>query len=379
MWHANAAHVTTGYGVQTAVFTPRLKRLGHDVAISAVYGISSTRTVWQGMPVYPHGFRHYGGDVITGHAQDFGTDLVLTLLDIWAMDTAELIAAKIPLAHWVPVDTETLSAADKIALGRSECFPIAMSQHGRTCLQDAGFSPFYVPHGIPCGVFAPGGAEARAAARERMGIPLDAFVVGIDAANKDPVRKGFPEQFEAFRVFHARHPDTLLLAHTTPVPASDDGINLGVLAAELGIQNAIRWTDSYKYMTGAYTMADMTVWYQALDLYSGCTYAEGFGLPVLQAQACGVPVAVTDCSAMTELCGAGWLVPGQRWWNPGHTRWWKVPFIHEIAAAYEEAYDGKAAKLAGQAREFALAYDADRVLTQHWEPVLREIGERIGA
>jgi len=343
-----------------------------------VWGLAGARTVWNGMPVYPAGFRHYCADVIAGHAKDFGADLVLNLLDIWAMDRTTLTEAGVPTACWMPVDTATLSPLDKGALDQWGGIPVAMSRHGEGCLLDAGFDPLYVPHGVPCDVFTPPTAGQRAAARERLGIPEDAFVIGIDAANKDPVRKGFPEQFAAFALFRQRHPGAVLLAHTTPSPASDEGINLGQLAVELGIQDAVRWSDTYKYVTGGYTLQDLAAgWYRALDLYTGCSYAEGFGLPLVQAQACGVPVVTTDAASMTELCGAGWLVQGQLYWSLGHQKWWTVPFVHEIAQAYEEAWAGKAAALAGQAREFALQYDARRVLIEHWVPALAAIEDRL--
>lgn len=35
---------------------------------------------------------------------------------------------------------------------------------------------------------------------------------------------------------------------------------------------------------------------------------EGFGIPIIEAQAAGCPVIVTDCTAMTELCLSGWLI-----------------------------------------------------------------------
>ena len=116
----------------------------------------------------------------------------------------------------------------------------------------------------------------------------------------------------------------------------------------------------------------MASWHGVLDVLSNCSYGEGFGLPVLQSQACGVPVIVNRFSAMDELCGAGWKVDGQTFWNRGHNATWQVPFISAIEEAYETAYDG-AAGLREQARKFAMAYDCDRVLQDHWAPALKEL------
>ena len=38
----------------------------------------------------------------------------------------------------------------------------------------------------------------------------------------------------------------------------------------------------------------MAGWYRSLDVLSACSYGEGFGLPILEAQACGSPAIVTD-------------------------------------------------------------------------------------
>lgn len=50
--------------------------------------------------------------------------------------------------------------------------------------------------------------------------------------------------------------------------------------------------------------------YQIFDLYFQCANSEGFGAPLIEAAACGVPVMATDYSAMSETvrkCG-GWPV-----------------------------------------------------------------------
>ena len=83
----------------------------------------------------------------------------------------------------------------------------------------------------------------------------------------------------------------------------------------------------------------------------------------------------TDASAMSELCGAGWLVSGTPFWSHGHSAWWTRPDVSDIESAYEFAYQAwKAGTLPKkEARDLALLYDADRVFETYWIPALEEL------
>lgn len=48
---------------------------------------------------------------------------------------------------------------------------------------------------------------------------------------------------------------------------------------------------------------DMPALYSAADLFVFPTLYEGFGIPVIEAQACGTPVLTSNCSALPEVCG----------------------------------------------------------------------------
>ena len=151
------------------------------------------------------------------------------------------------------------------------------------------------------------------------------------------------------------------------------------MATRLGITDAVAYPDGYSYDLGLITEQQMVNWYSGIDVLTACSYGEGFGLPLIEAQACGVPVITTDGSTMSELCGAGLLVSGTPFWSDGHAAWWKRPDVDDIVQAYESAYtawqDNTLPKQ--QAREFALQYDADRVLEQYWVPVLADLEERL--
>jgi glycosyltransferase involved in cell wall biosynthesis len=129
------------------------------------------------------------------------------------------------------------------------------------------------------------------------------------------------------------------------------------------------------------TTEQMAAFYNGLDLLSLCSYGEGFGVPSLEAQACGVPVAATDGSAMSELCGAGWLVSGTPFWSSGSGSWWVRPDVSDVEQAYEAAWQAREAgqmpALKKAAREFSMLYDVDRVFEDHMKPVLAELEKRI--
>ncbi len=364
--HSNACHVPAAYGQQTAQVAPRMAALGHDVAISAFCGINATMSEWNGLPVYPAGLEPYGGDVLPGHARHFGADFVLTIMDAWVLGAAPLKGLK--AACWLPVDCTPLSLMDQQVLSESGAVPVAVSEFGRDRLQDAGFAPLYVPHGIETSVFAP---QDKTAAREAMSIPLGAWVIGINGTNLDAVRKSFSEQFTAFAMFRKNHPEAMLLVHAQH-SGYGAAIDLRELATRLGVAEAVRWTDQYRYACGAFTPEEMATWYACLDLLSGCSHAEGFGLPLAEAQLCGVPVVTTNHSAMPEVAGPlAQVVGGEPFWNARHRAFWSKPRVHEIAAAYEKAYVTSVKPEA--LREHAMRYDADRVFTEYWEPALKEL------
>jgi glycosyltransferase involved in cell wall biosynthesis len=120
----------------------------------------------------------------------------------------------------------------------------------------------------------------------------------------------------------------------------------------------------------------MAAIYSGMDVLANPSYAEGFGLPIVEAQACGTPVIVTAFSSMPELVGAGWVVGGTPWFNESAGAMWMHPSTEEILAAFEKAYEARDdVGLRSQAREFALQYDADRVFDEFWVPALDALGK----
>ena len=130
---------------------------------------------------------------------------------------------------------------------------------------------------------------------------------------------------------------------------------------------AARWTSD---VLGA----DQRTWLavpRAADVLSNCSYGEGFGIPIVEAQATGTPVIVTDATAMPELCGSGWKVGWERMWHDSQGGWAAIPRIGDIADAYFQAYEkARDESMRAEAFAFAQDYDADVVTERYWVPVL---------
>lgn len=385
LWHSVSPRWGTGYGTQTAVWVPRIAALGYEVAISAFVGEPPGITEWLGHPVYPPGNDRYGADVLADHARHFGADLIITFLDCYSLDPepwADRLKGRV--ACWMPVDADDgrglinrhMGLSDHLKLLQSGAQPIAISEWGQKQMFRQKHHPLFVPHGIDCSAFVP--PADKKAVKAAMGLD-GKFVIGINATNIGNLnRKAWTEQLGAFAKLHRRHADTFLLAHCDPNPGKI-GYNLKLLAEEMGIRTAVAWggggKGAYAYRTGQITQGQMIASYGLMDLLSSCSYAEGFGLPILEAEACGVPTVVTDASAMSEV-GSGWKVQGEPFFSVIHHAYWRQPQLDDIYAVYEKVYDlwKRGALTKGvPARQHALIYDADTVLTQHWKPVLAKL------
>ena len=372
LWHSNAPTTLTGYGTQTALFSPRVRDLGYEVTLNVPMSLTMCPITWNGMGMLGAAGDPLGNDLLPSRAQRY--DWTLTLCDLFGLFPCAAQLAGRKLIHWMPVDCEPMGERDIATLRTTGGIPVAMSRFGFDQIRREGFEPLYVPHGVDTGIFKPGeDPAARAAYRAARGIGPDTFVIGLAAVNKPDSRKGLDQQMQAFARFHRRHPDSVLFMHTFP----KGGWELQKIALNLGFANALKFPDEYALVSQMIPAEGIRDWYRSIDVLSACSEAEGFGIPILEAQSCGKPVVTTDFSAMTELCASGWLAGGQRHWVGGHESWWLTPDVDEIDERYEHAYAMRRHPQPGEAaREFALGNDADLVTANFWKPALAECEAR---
>jgi glycosyltransferase involved in cell wall biosynthesis len=376
-WFSNAPWGPSGYSNQTALFVPRIKELGHEMSITAFWGLQGGRLDWHGVPVFSGAFDPHGQDIMGFYAKAWKADILLTLYDTWVMNLDGPHMEDVPFVPWFPVDHEPMPNAVYEKLKRA-MVSVAYSKSGVEAAKERGLEVEYVPHGVDTKLFKP---KMREIARKQIGLPQDCFIASIVAMNKGiPPRKAWPQQLQAFSEFHKKHPDSKLYLHTLMTPEVG-GYNLWDLVKMLKLEDAVIVPEQFQYIAG-YPSEFVADIYNASDVLMSATMGEGFGIPIMEAQACGTPVIIGGWTAMEELLFAGWEIKRDE----------AVPYITQLAATQyipspdaildrlEQAYDmpnEDRLKLREKAREGALQYDADLITSKYWVPALDVIEDKL--
>lgn len=378
----NTVQASTGYGVQARYLVRMFRALGHECTVIAYYGIEGGIHVLEdGTKLYPKGYDPYGNDVADAHRQHAGADILVSLTDAWVLNPQAMGPCFCP---WFPIDHEPIPPSVCAVVSQS-LYPMVYSQFAREECRKAGLDVAYVPHCVPCDVYCPGNQET---ARRAIGMPIDRYVVGIVAMNKGfPSRKCLPQLLEGFKLFQDQHPDAILYLHTQSGTQGElGGINLPVECEDLGLAvgEDVFFCAPYANLLG-FPDEYMVNAYRSMDVLLAATIGEGFGVPILEAQACGTPVTTGDWTAMSELTFAGVKIPKQkafRWRNSPQRAWQWIPQPEAIAEALECIYTQQQqakqrALLAASARAGALFYDIPLVQEQ-WHIVLDDIADKLG-
>ena len=366
LWYSVPPWNQTGYGIQTYYYIKALQERGHDVRIVPSTQLRGAPNVeWDGIPMLATGHVPSGLDSLMFYINAWEPHLVITLIDVWPLPEDFGLQVRMLGSRWcpiTPIDTDPISPfiSSRLAFAHT---PIAMSQFGFDRMKKAGLARAgYIPHCVDTRAFAPQGSRA---------FESDKFVVGMVAANIGSFdRKGFQQAIEAFAELGNDQFDFYL--HTDPTP-SGDAVPLAALAEHLGVM--LMFPDLHQLHQG-YSDTFMASLYRSFDVLLMSSRGEGFGIPLIEAQAVGTPVIATDFASMTELSRQGVSVaPAGRVWTPINS-WMAYPNASLIANQIRHLKNiktGKPAKWRGMkanAINFAAGYDVKIVAENFLIPVL---------
>lgn len=302
MWNSNAPWSNSGYAVEMRDLLYRLIKDGWPVAEIAFSGLEGSPLGLNGLTVYPKMADTWGSDAMYYHAKHWGANVVFSMQDVWPLNPQflqMLMNDKIPWIPWVPID-QTPAPMGVISNLRLANRIITFSKFGKLELQKKGFASKLILEGTDCNIFQP---RDKKEARMKLGWQQDKFIFGMIGANKEnPPRKGWQEALEAFKKFTDVHPDALLYIHSNQWFPT--GFPIMEYANYLGIRDKVFQIDQYT-VTFHSNSQSIALIMNALDCLLEPSMTEGFGLPIIEAQASGVPVIINECTSMPELIKEG--------------------------------------------------------------------------
>ena len=390
LWHSNAPWCGTGYGTQTAQVVERMKAEGHAIAVNSNYGLQGMRSEWNDIPIFPMGVEGYSNDTVRANFAQWkreNPDLpahVVCLFDAWTMP--EAMWKDVPTSVWTMVDHQPLPPKVLEVLQRTNLTSIAVTKFGFEQMQRAGLTDaHYIPMAIDTKMYHPGATFNGQTGRELMNFqhdePDSLFVVSIINANKASGaggihRKSWAENILAYSIFAQDKPDVRLYLHTERY-GNHGGLALDFLLKACGLQDQTNYKFvSQHAMHNGIPNEAMAALFNGTDVLLASTMGEGFGLTLLEAQACGTVAIANDFSASPELLGDGWLTENQPFWDGTQLSWFATPNIPSIVDSLEKAYARGRAR-SDKARQHALEYDADRVWKKYWKPYLKELAKPV--
>lgn len=274
--------------------------LGVHGNAASVYQLAGTDVT-----VHPYPWQYFSGAHINRMAQQLGAAIVVHIGDGWRY-AEELVRAS-ALLPWIihsPIDHRPLTDLEG-ELARGVAHWAVPTLWGRDAVIEAGGRASYVPHGVSAQLHA--GIEGEDRSQRRYNAthalrwpqsPTRFLAVGKNFGD----RKNLPGLIRAWA--DAALPDAELVIWSYPTRDSSvpEAYDLLGAAKDLGVQN-IRFPDPYQVSLGV-TDEQMGLIYVASDILVQTTRAEGFGLPMAEAQALGIPALITDTEPFLEVAGA---------------------------------------------------------------------------
>ncbi len=272
-------------------------------------------------------------------------DLFISLQDIFMYTPGPFYCTS---AVWMPMHFQPIEHPTVMALSDFD-FQFPISGWGATLLSTLQDNKCMrhvevVPHGRDITIFKPlyndEKIKDKAETRKKFEIPEDAFVCLIVASNSEESgRKAFESQIQAFKLCTRKN--KWLHIHSEITRAYD----IPRILEMIGMFNRAPWidwndprkrtlNDAYVYgeqvsitpqaQLNKITDEEMAAMYRMSDCLLSCTCSEGCGVPILEAQLCGIPVITNKTTAMWEETIFGYSVEPCQWimrmdFNSG---WW---------------------------------------------------------
>lgn len=367
--NSQGPHIPNGRGVNTGFAKVAY---GVATALAPNHTVNHLCNEHQGLPFEYKGFTIQRGNAdftknaseLKLHVENRKPDYVIGIGEAWMMRPYQQINfGDTKLIMHVPVDGSPLDTnLNEVSIMADVLVPA--SHFGKKVMETCGLMcSDVIPHSFDPEIYYPFKQVQRDKIREDFGI-TDEFVVGFVGRQQE--RKNMMALVIAFANFAKDKDDARLMINTTMDKYSD--FNLIHLVKFLGIGDK-----TFIVKQQGYKESEIAEMYNVMDVYFTTSCSEGFNLPVLEAQACGVPCVVSNYSAHVELVnGHGKLIKIDDYRPMQNEINWAYVNIDDASAQLQYYYDNKNARRKDgvSATKFVNEFYRKDIVAQKWNDLI---------
>lgn len=251
--------------------------------------------------LYGMGMQQYFADLMSPHLKATNSDVFLILLDTfmlypWFLNVDTSPAQTI---FWYPSDGGAgMPVGCQQILQKVEC-PVAMAKFGQKQVKDYyNIDTLHIPHGTNTKRFYKLPDDERTLLRKAWRLD-DKFVIGVVARNQP--RKFLDRTLKAMQFMNKIKdsiPNAVLFLHLDPNDMAQV-FPIRSMIARYNLENRVIFS-GMSALKG-FPVDKMNEVYNLFDVFFLSTSGEGFGIPIIEAMSCEIPVLATNYTTTHEL------------------------------------------------------------------------------
>lgn len=308
LWCGDAV-ASTGFSKCTHTVCDHLHSLGHEVHVLGLNHFGDPHIY--PYPIYPcrqpfdHGHDGFGVTRLPILIDRLRPDVVILLNDPW--NIPEYFRAlhayfgdddiPCPILAWLAVDAKNQNGKCLNELSHI----ITWTQFAADELIQGGYDKdiSIVPLGVDTSLFYPRDKQESRAKVLPTAIRPDSYIIGVVGRNQPRKRLDLTLQYFAEWIHDYNIPDAYLYLHVAPT--GESGFDIRNLARYYNLQGRVILSEPH--IGYGESESSLPYLYSSFDLYWTTSQGEGWGLPCLEAMACGVPCLVPDWSGLGSQGG----------------------------------------------------------------------------
>lgn len=175
--------------------------------------------------------------------------------------------------------------------------PVSISRFGQKQVKDYhNIDVKHIPHGVNTELFKKVPSKLRDELRAKYGLQ-DKFVIGVVARNQP--RKHLDRTIKAMSLIAKKMPNAVLFLHLDPNDPAQQIFQMRSLIQKFNLENRVVFSGMNAHQ--GFPDKEMVNIYNLMDCFLLTTSGEGFGIPIIEAMACEIPVVATRYTTTEEL------------------------------------------------------------------------------